>query len=55
MNESLQQDIAMLRQQLARGEEFRVKQEIVITGANDLIASMNANHKKQMNDKEKNH
>ena len=55
MNEDLQNDIEMLRRQLVMSEEIRAQQETEISNSNSLIASINANTQKQMNDEEEIH
>ena len=55
MNESLQKDVEMLREQLGRAEEIRMKQETVISEANSQISYINSNFQKQLNDKELTH
>ena len=44
MNESMQKDIEMLKAQLVRAEEIRVKQESEILEQKDKITEMHTNH-----------
>ena len=44
LNESMQKDIEMLRAQLVRAEDIRVKQEAEILEQKDKIEEMHANH-----------
>ena len=52
MNESLQRDIQMLRDQLKRAEEMRVKQEQSIVEANEKMAQQEAHFQAQLNEKQ---
>ena len=55
MNQSLQRDVEMLRAQLARGEQIRVKLESEILEQKGKIVDMHTNHQQQINEKEANY
>ena len=55
VNESRAADIQMLREQVARGEDIRKKQEAEIKEQCEKITEIHNNYQQQMNEKEQNH